>query len=141
MSIEQNKDLAHRYLEMINRGHLAALDEVLSPDYLYHVPGNPKPLNRAQHLQFVTMFYSAFPDLSHTIEDQIAEGDKVVTRATDRGTHRGELMGIPPTGKQFSVTGINIIRIERGKIVEEWVSFDMLGLLQQIGAVPASGQA
>ncbi len=139
MSTEQNKALACRYLEAIDRGDLAALDQILSPDYCYHLPGSPEPLDRERHRQFLTTFYDACPDLSHTVEDMIAEGDRVATRATDRGTQQGELMGIPPTGKPFTITGINIVRVAGGRIVEEWVVFDQLSMLQQLGVVPAPG--
>ncbi len=141
MSLEENKALARRYLDAIDRQDLAALDQVLSPDYRYHLPGSPEPLDRERHRQFLTTFYAACPDLSHTVEDMIAEGDRVATRATDRGTQRGELMGIPPTGKQFTITGINIVRVAGGRIVEEWVVFDQLGMLQQLGIMPSPGPA
>jgi steroid delta-isomerase-like uncharacterized protein len=80
---------------------------------------------------------AAFPDTRMTIEDEIAEGDKVVIRWTIRGTHKGEYMGIAPTGKEVTVTGISVYRIERGKIVEDWSNNDMLGMLQQLGAIPS----
>lgn len=99
------------------------------------------PAGREGFKQFVLMYRSAFPDMHITIEDQIAEGDKVVSRWTARGTHQGELMGIPPTGKQATVTGINIERFANGKFVEEWSNFDALGLLQQLGVVTTLGQA
>ena len=86
------------------------------------------------------MYLAAFPNLHFTFEDLIAEGDKVVVRETMSGTQQGELMGIPPTGKQFSVTGIEIYRFEGGKIVEHWLESDMLGLLQQLGALPSPAQ-
>ena len=86
------------------------------------------------------MYRSAFPDMQLTIEDQIAEGDKVVTRWTARGTHQGELMGIPPTGKQATVTGITVGRVANGKFVESWSNFDALGMMQQLGVVPVPGQ-
>ncbi len=140
MSTEQNKALARRYFEAIDRGDLAALDQILSPDFRYHLPGSPAPLDRAGHRHFLTTFYAACPDLSHTVEDIVAEGDRVATRATDRGTQRGELMGIPPTGKQFTITGINIVRVAGGRIAEEWVVFDQLGMLQQLGVMPGPGQ-
>jgi predicted ester cyclase len=87
------------------------------------------------------MYLTAFPDLHLTIEDLIAEGDKVVDRQTARGTHQGTFMGIPPTGKQITVTAMNISRIVGGKIVEHWVELDTLGMLQQLGVVPMPGQA
>jgi len=90
--------------------------------------------------QFVSMYLTAYPDTHFTIEDQIAEGDTVVTRWTARGTHKGPLMGIPPTGKQVTVTGISIGRVVNGKTVEGWSNYDTLGMMQQLGVVPAPGQ-
>jgi predicted ester cyclase len=87
--------------------------------------------------QFFDMFHAAFPDSSRTIEDQIAEGELVATRVTLNGTHRGEFQGISPTGKRIAVTGIWIDRVAGGKIVERWGAVDMLGLMQQLGAIPA----
>lgn len=89
---------------------------------------------------FTGMFMSAFPDTKMTVEQQIAEGDKVVTRWKAQGTHKGELMGIPPTGKQVTVTGISIERIVGGMIVESWEEFDQMGMMQQLGVIPAPGQ-
>src|SRR5258708_38594660 len=91
--------------------------------------------------QFLSMYLTAFPDLHFTIEDIIAEGDTVVVRFTFRGTHQGDLMGIPPTGKQVVVTGIDIICAANGKVVEEWVNRDELSLLQQLGVIPTPGSA
>jgi len=90
--------------------------------------------------QFLSMYLTASPDLHFTIEDQMAEGDKVVTRYTAGGTHLGPFMGIPPTGKQVTATGMSIIRVANGKIVEEWANGDDLGLLQQLGVNPMPGQ-
>jgi predicted ester cyclase len=87
------------------------------------------------------MFRAAFPDLHGTIEDQIAEGDKVVSRMTYRGTHQGELMGIPPTGKQVTMSFIGIHRITAGKVAEGWVNFDALGMMQQLGVIPSPERA
>ena len=86
------------------------------------------------------MFYAAFPDLHHTVEDQVAEGDTVVTRMTLRGTHHGEFRGIAPTGKPIVVSLIGIDRFENGKFAEQWSQLDTLGLLQQLGVIPAPGQ-
>jgi predicted ester cyclase len=90
--------------------------------------------------QFISAFRSAIPDLRITQDDVIAEGDKVVTRYTAHGTHQGELQGIPPTGKPVTVTGIETMQVSGGKIVEGWVEFDQLGMLQQLGVIPAPGQ-
>jgi steroid delta-isomerase-like uncharacterized protein len=90
--------------------------------------------------QYVTLFRTAFPDLRATVDDVIAEGDRVVTRWTSRGTHQGELMGIPASGKRVTFSGITINRVSGGKVVEDRTNFDQLGLMQQLGAIPAPGQ-
>ncbi len=140
MSTEENKALVHRGIEEIwNQKNLAILDELAAPDFVCH---NPTMTTQGleQYKQLVTMYFTAFPDLHITIEDQVAEGDKVVTRYTARGTHQGSFMGIPPTGKQGVVTGIGIDRFANGKLVEDWINNDDLGLLQQLGIIPAPGQ-
>jgi steroid delta-isomerase-like uncharacterized protein len=142
MSTDENKAIIRRLIEeLINQGNLAAVDEVIGRDYVYHAPGIPELRGPEGFTQLITMYRTAFPDVQLVIEDQIAEGEKVVTRWTGRGTHRGELMGIPATGKQASFPGIVISRIANGNIVEEWEIFDTLGMLQQLGVVPAPGQA
>ncbi len=134
---EQNKSLVRRYLEQtINAGDVAAFDEFTSRDYIGHMTGVPV-FDHETHKQLLTAFRAAFPDLQVTIEDLIAEGDKVVSRSTYTGTHRGEFQGMPPTGKGFTISGMNITRIADDMIVEDWTVLDMLGMLQQIGAVPA----
>jgi predicted ester cyclase len=91
--------------------------------------------------EFLAPYFAAFPDLQFTVEDEIAEGDKVTTRYTARGTHRGELMGMAPTGKHVTVTGIFISRVEEGKLAEMWLNWDALGLMQQLGVIPQLAQA
>ena len=137
---EENKAIVRRALEeMFGQWNLAVADEIYDKDFVGHAA--PEEIRGPEGIkQFVSMNRSAFPDLQFTIEDQIAEGDKVVTRWTARGTHKGELMGIAPTGKQVAFTGITISRIVDGKAVEGWVNRDALGMLQQLGAVPAPGQ-
>jgi steroid delta-isomerase-like uncharacterized protein len=138
---EQHKALVRRYLERtINEGDATAIDELTSADYVGHMSGVP-PFDRATHKQLLAAFRAAFPDQRVAIEDLIAEGDKVVNRATYSGTHRGEFQGIAPTGKRFTIAGINVSRIADGKVVEDWTVLDMLGMLQQLGAVPAPGSA
>jgi steroid delta-isomerase-like uncharacterized protein len=138
---EQNKALVRRYLEQtVNERNAAAIDELTSADYVGHMSGAP-PLDRATHKQLLAGFQAAFPDLRVAIEDLIAEGDKVVNRATYSGTHRGDFQGIAPTGKQFTIAGINVSRIADGKVVEDWTVLDMLSMLQQIGALPAPAPA
>ena len=143
MSTEENKAIVRRvYEEAINRGNMAVVDELVSPDYVAHDPGFPQPVRGPEGLkQYFLVFRTAFPDLHLTIEDIIAEGDTVVVRHTARGTHQGDLMGMPPTGKQETVTGIAIHRLVNGKFVESWVNAGSLGLMQQLGVIPSMGQA
>ncbi len=139
---EQNKAAVRRYIEEAwNRGKLAMVDEVLAPNYASHDPGNPEYTGREGVKQLITLYRNAFPDLHWSIEDQIAEGDKVVTRWTARGTHKGDLRGIPSTGKQVTVTGTTCSRFAGGKVAESWVNWDTLGLMQQLGAVPSPQRA
>ena len=141
MSTEENKALERRGIEEgWNKGNLTVIDELIAANVVTHRPPAPPLQGTEAFKQFVLMYRSAFPDLHYTIEDQIAEGDKVVTRWTARGTHKGELMGIPPTGKQGTVTGISVSRWANGKVVEIWINADDLGMLQQLGVVPAPGQ-
>ncbi|MGA9348792.1 MAG: DUF429 domain-containing protein [Anaerolineae bacterium] len=134
------KAIIRRWIEeCYNKGNLAVADELVATDYVNH----SAPLGQAPGLesekQYAAMIRSAYPDFYMAIEDQIAEGDKVVTRYTARGTHKGEFLGIPPTGKQITVAGIHIHRIVGGKVVEGWSEFDQLGALQQLGVVPPIG--
>jgi len=133
---EQNKNLIRRAVDEIwNRRNFAILGELVSSDFVVHVTGE-EIHGREGVKQFYTMLHRAFPDIHFTIEDQIAERDKVVTHWSAQGTHLGEFNGIPATGKQFKVTGIDIDRIVDGKSVERWTNMDELGLLQQLGIVP-----
>ena len=139
MAIEENKEIVRRYSEQFwGSGDEAIADEVFADDIVDHSPAVPdQPPGREGQKRALTAFRSAFPDLRVTTEDIIAEGDKVVLRWTARGTHRGELPGIPPTGKQATLKGIDILRMTGGRIVERWAEYDNLGLLQQLGAIPA----
>ena len=134
MSAEENKALARRSWEAANNPD--TIDEVYAADLVWHEPDQDLR-GYEQAKQFVSTFFTAFPDLNATVEDVIAEGDKVVTRWTIRGTHQGEIEEFgPPTGKQAELQGISIHRIEGGKIVEEWNRYDNLSLLQQLGLAP-----
>ena len=141
---EENKSILRRVTdEVFTRGNLDVVDELLAPDYVLHDPGVPGGELRGTESfkqQWVSMFRSAFPDLQLSVEDQVAEGDKVVTRYTGRGTHQGELMGIPPTNNEAVVSGIIISRVSDGRIEEEWNNFDALGMMQQLGVIPEPGQ-
>jgi steroid delta-isomerase-like uncharacterized protein len=141
MSTQENKAIGRRAFEEIwNQGNLAAIEELYAANQVSHGLGMEVPPGTAGLQQFVSIYRTAYPDTHFTVEEQIAEGDKVATRWTATGTHRGELMGIAPTGKRVTVTGIAITRIANGKIVETWNNFDALGQLQQLGVIPAPGQ-
>ena len=142
MSTEQNKALLHRIFEEWNKHNLAGIDELCAPDYVAHgaLPPGFSP-DRASLRQLRIALWTAFPDMHLVVDDLIAEGDKVVLRYTFHGTHQGEYMGIPPTGKQVSVTGIEIDRIEDDNFVETWGSMDTLGFMQQLGVIPQMAQA
>jgi len=134
---ETNKALVRRFYEEIDKGNIAILDELVAEDYLDH---NPPPLpglpgGRAGLKQAFQMFQKATPGYHH-IEDQIAEGDKVVTRLTSYGKHEGDLPGAPKTGNDLKMTSITIHRIGNGKLVEKWSEKDVMSFLQQIGAIP-----
>ena len=132
----ENIAIVRRVLEeAVNKGNLAVIDQVVAPTYVYREPTAGEERGPDGLKQLVTSYRNAFPDLRLTIEDQIDAGDKVVTRWTARGTHKGELFGTAPTGRQVTVTGIIISRIDRGRIVEEWESYDALGMMQQLGVV------
>jgi predicted ester cyclase len=143
MSAEENKKIIRRLYEETNKGNLAAMDEFFAPNIVDHNP--PPILGLASGLEGIkqafTIFYNATPDGYHIIEDMIAEGDKVVVRVTARGTHKGELFGLPPTGKRLTMTGIAIYRIAGGKIVERWSEQDKLGIMQQLGVIQLSEQS
>ena len=141
MSTEENKAIDRRVTEEgWNQGNTALFDEFIAADFIGHFPGSP--FHRLEgYKQFYADIHSTFPDVHYTIEDEIAEGDMVVSRYTARGTHQGELQGIPPSGKRVTITGTTIIRYASGKAAEAWYEYDALGMLQQIGAIPTPGQA
>jgi steroid delta-isomerase-like uncharacterized protein len=137
MSAEQNKVLAKRaWDEMFNQRNFAVIDELFASDYVYHGPQGQE-LKGAEGLKkFISHFLEAFPDLHLEINDLVAEGDKVASRVTMKGTHKGELHGIAPTGKEVTTKIILITRFADGKVAEDWESRDDLGLLQQLGVIP-----
>jgi len=135
MSTEQNKQLFRQLVEEIfNRGNMGAADNFMAPNFIEREelpPGIPRDREGVKHMTL--MFRSAFPDFKVTIDDLIAEGDKVVSRTTWSGTQKGEFMGIPPTGKQISIGVIDILRVVDGKFVEHWGQMDSAGMMQQLG--------
>lgn len=135
---EDNRILARGFVEGINRGRLDP--ELYAPDFVYHdLFGQTTDFEGAD--ENIAMFVAGFPDLSVAIEDEVSEGDRVVVRWTTRGTHTGEFMGMPPSGNKFAIGGLTLLRIAEGRIAEHWVGGDFLGMMQQIGAIPAPGQA
>jgi predicted ester cyclase len=141
MSTTDNKTLARYFRQEMDKGNWAIFDEVVAPDAITHFAGNPEPMNVEGLKQLVQLFYSAFPDLRHTFEDQLAEGDKVVTHITITGTHQGDFQGIPPTGRPVAIKGLVIDRFADGKLAEQWSTVDTMGLLQHLGVIPAPGAA
>jgi len=142
MSAEQMKAAAKRFIEQgFNKKDPAEFDVYFSSKLVDHAlpPGMPEGLEGRK--MFISAFFAGFPDLQIHIDDQVAEGEKLVTHWTARGTHQGELMGIPPTGKSVNVTGIAIDHFENGQSVEHWEVFDQMGLMVQLGVIPAPGTA
>lgn len=141
MSTEANKAIARREVEGFeSQGNLAVADEVLAPDYQLHFPGFPT-LDCDGHKQMIAAFHTAFPDMRIELEAQVADGDHVANHIVMRGTQHGLFQGIPASGKAVTVRGMNLMRLEGGKIAELWGYLDTLGLLQQIGAIPAPASA
>ena len=143
MTTKDNKSLVrHLVEEGFNKSNLAAIDELLADNFIDHnpLPGLPPlPPGPAGFKQLATMFRTAFPDLLYTIEDMVADGDKVVIRYSACGTNTGELVGMPPSGEQVAVTGFDMFRITNDRIVEWWHCDDYLSLLQQLGMLPHLG--
>ena len=139
MTLEASKQVMIRFTEFINTASETLAAELISPDAIFHVPGRPEPMRGpAGYLAIIQMMRGGFPDIQWTLEEMVAEGDKVAARFTMRGTHRGTFFGVPPTGKTIAVQAMNIYRLSGGQLVEEHGQPDMLGLLQQLGAVPAA---
>ncbi len=140
MSTEQHKAIVRRIFEEVwNQGKLEVVDEIYATDYVLNNPAVPEIRGPEALRQLVTQYRAAIPDLHYTVQDQIAEGDKVAVRWTVSGTQQGEMMGIPPTGKHVSVAGMSMVRIAAGKVVEDFGSMDTLGMLQQLGVIPPMG--
>ena len=138
MTNEQNKALMRRFLESSIADDQTTFRELLAPDFVAHLAGGPQ--NREAFLQQNKVFVLAFSDRQFTVKDQVAEGDKVVARATWQGTHSGYFQGLPPTGKRIKISAFIIDRIKDGKIVEHWSLFDQMGMMQQLGLVPPPSQ-
>ena len=136
------KEIARHLAEDPWQGKLDEALEYVGDDYVAHIPGAPEPIRGKEGFRaFITSYQIAFPDSTITIDDQIAEGEFVATRWTGRGTNTGELMGMPPTGKQVIVEGITYSRIADSKAREAWLIWDTLSMMQQLGAVPETAPA
>ena len=139
---EENKALVRREEEeLFSGGNLDAAEEIYAADYVGHDPSNPEDVRGLEAAkQAASDYRQAFPDLQVSVEDLIAEGDRVAARLRFRGTHLGELDGIAPTGRRVDCSGIVISRMEGGKIAEDWANFDDLGMMQQLRLIPEQGQ-
>ena len=138
---EENKAKVRRlYSGLSSQGDLSVADGLVAENFVDHNPPGPGIApGREGFKQVFAGFLSAFPDMAITIDDQVAEGDKVVTRITASGTHQGDYMGMPATGKSFSIGAVDIFRFEGGKIVERWGQGDTMGMMQQLGVMPPPG--
>jgi steroid delta-isomerase-like uncharacterized protein len=140
---ESNKNVVRRLFEEVwNKGNLQVTDDLFTPNYAHHDTSTPD-VGRGpdSEKKRATLYRTAFPDMRLTIEDLIAEGETVMARWSCKGTHKGDLSGIPPTGTQVSMTGVSVARFTNGKMSEGWVNWDALGVMQQLGAVPDLSKA
>lgn len=136
---EENKNLVRRWFEESDRfGRLSS--DYVTPDFVAHLPADAPPMEFGPFEQFIGMFYRAFSNLGHTFEEMVAEGDMVAFRILVRASHTGELMGMPPIGKDVSFSQVGMARIVDGKVAEIWNNMDQMGVMQQIGAIPARGE-
>ena len=140
MSLEENKAIARQFYKLIETGDLDLADEVVAEDYVNHnaLPGQTSGL--AGYKEAISALRASVPDIQYTIDDQIAEGDKVLTRYRATGTHQGEFLGVAASGKTITLRALVLQRVVNGKIQESWLEMDMLGLMQQMGAIPAPGE-
>ena len=138
MSIETNKTLMNKFVDFINAGSEQTARELVSENAVFFVPGRPEPLKGpAGYMSILGMMRGGFPDVQWTLEETIVEDDRVAARFTMRGTHQGSFFGVPPSGKKIEVRAMNFYRLKDGMIVEEYGQPDLLGLMQQIGAIPS----
>ncbi len=140
-TMEENKALVRRfYDEVVNKGNLGFIDQVTATNYVDHTAPPGVPSGLAGEKAWFAMLHAAFPDGKTTVEDIVAEGDKVVVRGKMVGTQKGEFMGIPATGKRVEIHGIDISRFQNGKSVEHWGQWDTTGMMVQLGVIPPPGQ-
>ena len=134
---EQNKQVVRQVFEFYNQQEIEKVEKLFSPKHVFHFPGAP-PMDWNSHKQFIVGLSKVFPDLHFKVEDILTEGDKVAYRLTVSGTHKGEFLGIPPTSKKVSLSSTGISDIIDGKVAEDWVDVDTMGLMQQLGAIPSA---
>ena len=136
---ESPRSVVHRYLEQaVSGGDSAAIDALVAPDVVFTSPYTPEPIRGIEGFrQMIAMLHAAFPDLRIHEAEALAEGETVASRWTATGTHRGEFMGAPPTGRSFRITGISMYRVRGGRIAEGWVNDDSLGMMRQLGLLPS----
>ena len=140
MSAQDNKAIARRFFDALNDKDLTFIDQIYADAYVRNDPGNPHISSLEEHKQWIMRLCTSFPDLQYTIDDILADGDKVMCRFTCHATHTGPWRDMPATGKQVVVKGISISHIIEGRIVEDWFSIDVFGLVQQLGiALPTTG--
>jgi steroid delta-isomerase-like uncharacterized protein len=137
MATKENKDSIKRFWEEVfNKRNLKLIDSLFTEDYVYHGAAGQDVHGREGLKQFLTVYFNAFPDLYAEVEDIFGEDDRVASRAVCRGTHQGDLMGMPPTGKQIVIRVICTNRFADQKIAEDWELPDLFGMMQQLGAIP-----
>ncbi len=134
---EENKAIVRRIIDDFNHGYLDSVVELSAPDFIYHGAPPGVPPTREGWKQLLAMFRAGFPDIQFDIKHLIAEGDLAMVRFTGHGTHQGEIMGIPATGREVAFSGVVTLRFANGKMVERWEEFDMMGMMMQLGAIPA----
>ena len=142
MSTSENKKIVLNqwYEQLWNSWNVTAIDDLMTEDYVLHLSGVPTPLGREAAKGVVQLFNGSFPDLRHTVDEIVAEGDTVLARWSVRGTHTGDFQGIAATGNQISLSGTTVHHMRQNKIAETWLTFDNLELLQQLGAIPRAAQ-
>ena len=139
MSEEHNKEVTRRFsAEVWGEGNAELADELIAPDLVEHTPFPAPTPGLEGHKQVLAMFRAAFPDLKVTVDEVMAEGDMTYLRWHGAGTHQGQLMNIPPTGKPVQITGMDILKLENGKIKERWAEVNALALMQQLGVIPSA---
>jgi len=142
MSVEDNKAVVRRFFEeLLSTDNLALADELLSPDFRFYFAGSSDPMDLERYKEFLVARRAAFPDRRFVVEEMIAEGDKVSARFTMRGTHSGEFRGMAPTGKMVTMTGIDMICLREGRMAEDRVEVDQLGMMEQLSIISTPGRA